>query len=201
MPDPTPPPYAAPTVHDETHRGIWYPSPSIASMGHVPHLLGYIEHHPSSTDGSFAICIAGGQGVFVKQVSILDLTTVVLRDQFYVGSTLWQALYESIPPDVRPPLNKADAGTEISLLMGGPMKAIGTTNFPFLLTDDSGKKVRIVLHAYVVPDLLMGMFMSQVPPTFDLSAAYGGGKVTFTAEFEQGTYIFPGLSMRYGLTK
>ena len=68
---PPPPPYEAPvrTVHDETFRGISYLQLSIASLAQVPHLIGHLEHHSPNTDGSFSICIAGGDGVFISQVS------------------------------------------------------------------------------------------------------------------------------------
>ena len=65
--DSNPPPYVR-IVYDETHRGKWYMQLSIASMAHLAHLLGYLEHHTPSTDGSFGVCIAGGTGVFVSKV-------------------------------------------------------------------------------------------------------------------------------------
>ena len=78
---PPPPPYEAPineapicTVHDETFRGVWYPQLSIASMAQVPHLIGHLDHHSPNTDGSFSICIANGDGIFISQVSSLPST-------------------------------------------------------------------------------------------------------------------------------
>ena len=65
--DSNPPPYVR-IVYDETHRGKWYMQLSIASRAHVAHLLGYLEHHTPSTDGSFGVCIASGTGVFVSKV-------------------------------------------------------------------------------------------------------------------------------------
>ena len=38
------------------------------SMGNRPNLIGYLEHHNPTTDGSVAICMAGGNGVFVQKV-------------------------------------------------------------------------------------------------------------------------------------
>lgn len=63
-----PPAYTIPVLYDETHRGRWTLEPSIASMGAVETLTGYLEHHAPSTDGSFGICVAGGTGNFVSQV-------------------------------------------------------------------------------------------------------------------------------------
>ena len=59
-----------PTIYDETFRAQHYDSPSIMSMGNVAHMIGYLEHHASATDGSFSICVAGGEGVFVSKVSL-----------------------------------------------------------------------------------------------------------------------------------
>lgn len=33
-------------------------------------LIAYLEHHAPTTDGSFSVCIAGGNGVFVSKVCI-----------------------------------------------------------------------------------------------------------------------------------
>jgi len=59
-----------PVLYDETFHGRHDPSPSIQSMGQVVHLFGRLEHHDKATDGSFAICIAGGSGTFIRQVCI-----------------------------------------------------------------------------------------------------------------------------------
>ena len=63
----SPPAYIT-TVHDDTHRGKWPNDLSIMSMGNRPNLIGYLEHHNPTTDGSVAICMAGGNGVFVQKV-------------------------------------------------------------------------------------------------------------------------------------
>lgn len=65
-----PPSYntAIPTLYDETHRGVWFPTAEIASMGNRGNLLGHLEHHAATTDGSFSICLANGRGAFVSQV-------------------------------------------------------------------------------------------------------------------------------------
>lgn len=60
-------------LYDETHRGRWDQTLSIASMGQVAHLYAHLEHHNPTTDGSFAICIAGGTGTFISNVSLLNL--------------------------------------------------------------------------------------------------------------------------------
>ncbi|KAH9971778.1 hypothetical protein BJV74DRAFT_905487 [Russula compacta] len=51
---------AVPVLYDETHHGKCYVAPEVASMGKSANLMGYLEHHAPTTDGSFAICIAGG---------------------------------------------------------------------------------------------------------------------------------------------
>lgn len=58
-----------PTLYDDTHRGVWALEYSIMSMGHRANLIGYLEHHDPTSDGSFAICIAGGTGACVSKVS------------------------------------------------------------------------------------------------------------------------------------
>lgn len=55
-------------VYDDTDRGKSIDTPSIYSMAARPSLRGYLEHHSSSTDGSFLICISNGDGAFVSKV-------------------------------------------------------------------------------------------------------------------------------------
>jgi hypothetical protein len=64
---PSPPPYVR-VIYDETHRGKWYGQASIVSLANHPNFLGQLEHHSPDTDGSFSICVAQGQGIFVAQV-------------------------------------------------------------------------------------------------------------------------------------
>lgn len=139
MADNQPPPYqeSIPTLYDETHRGIWHPKPAIMSQGAVVSLIAHLEHYPSTTDGSFAICIASGQGNFISK-----------------------QLYESIPQDHRPSM-KATIQS-VDMMLGGDQKALGTTFVPLLLKNaDTGKRFRVVLQAYVMENLSMGMFISQ----------------------------------------
>jgi hypothetical protein len=65
------PPAYVRTVYDETFRAKSYFQPSIMSMGNRPNLLGQLEYHSPQTDGSFAICVSGGNGVFVSKVRTL----------------------------------------------------------------------------------------------------------------------------------
>ena len=67
--DTPPPPYFR-TVYDETLRSITYTEPSIMSMANNPNLLGQLEYHSPTSDGSFSICVAGGDGIFISQVLI-----------------------------------------------------------------------------------------------------------------------------------
>ncbi|PPR01013.1 hypothetical protein CVT26_015614 [Gymnopilus dilepis] len=130
-----PPPYVR-TVYDETLRSKFYPLPSIDSIANACNLLGHLEHHSPSTDGSFSICVANGRGVFISK-----------------------ALYESVPAEHRPPLN-TDYTPGVQTLACGVMPSIGTTLFPFLLTNrDTGEEMRIVLHVIVVPNLFINMFI------------------------------------------
>lgn len=85
-----------------------------------------------------------------------------------------KALYKSIPSESRPELNTTDAGTTVTLsVIGGTMTAIGSTFLPFTLKTLEDEKVRLVLHTYVVPNLLMGMFLGTSKPGFGISSQWG----------------------------
>jgi hypothetical protein len=61
----------------------------------------------------------------------------------------------------------------VETLGGGDMRSIGTTFLPLILTNyTTGEKFRIVLHAIVLPDLFMGMFIG-----------FGGDGVVSTMEY------------------
>jgi len=149
-----------PTLYDETYRSISYPEPCIGSIANNPNLVGRLEHHSPTTDGSFSICIASGRGVFISQVSAIYIHTHEHRKLIM----RIQSLYESIPTEHRPPLNSADAGRTVNTIATSPMKTIGSTFMPIILTNkDTLEKFRIVLYALVVPNLFMGMFISDWP--------------------------------------
>jgi hypothetical protein len=57
-----------PVLYDETHHGKWYMQPRVDGVGSLPNLMGYLEHHAPNTDGSFGICIAGGNVNLVSKV-------------------------------------------------------------------------------------------------------------------------------------
>jgi hypothetical protein len=77
------------TVYDDTHRGTRYTDAAIMSMADYPHLVGYLEYHSPDTDGSFAICLAGGVGVFVTKVRLLKKPLLLyLFSSSNVGSRL-----------------------------------------------------------------------------------------------------------------
>ncbi|KAF9459731.1 hypothetical protein BDZ94DRAFT_1324562 [Collybia nuda] len=164
--EPSPPPYI-PVLYDETHRGRWTMAPEIASMGHLANLTGYLEHHAPTTDGSFGICVAGGEGHFVSQT-----------------------LYESIPEALRPALNTAEAGATVEFsLSGGKETAVGSVIMPIIFTNAiTGSQFIVKLYALVLPNLLMGMFLSRntLFNSFLKSEEWGGGKVTFICNFGNG---------------
>lgn len=151
-----------PTVYDETHRGIWHLEPHIASMGHRVCLIAHLEQHKQTTDGSFGVCIAGGSGNFISQ-----------------------ELFESIPPKRRPELRKETCS--IGMMMGPGQDAVGETFVPIILTDsDDGKRYRVVLHAYVLPKMLMGMFLSN--PRWIITQSFGKD-AKYECEFGDGKII------------
>ncbi|KAF9040366.1 hypothetical protein BDZ89DRAFT_1060458 [Hymenopellis radicata] len=136
----TPPTYNEnlPVLYDETFRGIWGSDFGVASMGNRANLIGYLEHYAPTTDGSFAICIAGGKGVVISK-----------------------ALYESIPEEHRPPLDTSHT-QPVAFTFGGSQTAIGSTIIPVILKNaDTGKLFKIKIYALVLENLLMGMFIGQ----------------------------------------
>jgi len=64
------PPAYVPIIYDETHRAKHYMEPSIMSLANRATLIAYLQHHAPTTDGSFSVAIAGGDGVFVSKVRI-----------------------------------------------------------------------------------------------------------------------------------
>jgi len=66
--DSAPPPAYEPTIYDETLRSKFYMNPTINSTANRPTLLGRLKHYAPTTDGSFSICVASGEGVFISQV-------------------------------------------------------------------------------------------------------------------------------------
>ena len=67
-----------PTLFDETFRNKSIQIVDVATMGNRPNLIGFVEHHSSTTDGSFAICLAGGSEVVIKKVRSIYLQDVLI---------------------------------------------------------------------------------------------------------------------------
>ena len=126
-----------PTLYDETCRGIWHSTLQILSIGDSAALIADLEHHDSSKDGSFAVCIAAGKGNFISQ-----------------------ELYNSIPEEHRPQMEAQDR--KVTFLFGHSGHTLGRTFIPILLTNaKNGERFRIVLHAYILEKMSMGMFISH----------------------------------------
>lgn len=154
---------STPTLYDETHRGIWHLNPHIASMGNRVCLIAHLEHHEDSTDGSFGVCIAGGSGNFISK-----------------------KLYESIPPKHRPALRESTQ--EVSAMVGPAQTTIGETFVPIVLKDNKdGKRFRVVLHAYILPQMLMGMFLGN--PKWIESQSFGADGVVYYCDFGDGKMV------------
>jgi hypothetical protein len=152
------------------------------SLGSIPNLLGQLEHHSPQTDGSFGICTANGSGVFVSKVRVFLTSSIY---EFVLLQPI-KDLLDSIPAEHRPTLDATLSGQSIEMIAGGPITSIGTTLLPFVLSDaDTGEQLRIVLHAIVVPRLLMGMFISNSVDFLRLQAWSPKG-VMFTFDFGQG---------------
>ena len=131
-----------PTLYEETHRGIchrgkWRSRLQILSLGNSPALIAYLEHHEPTTDGSFAVCIAAGNGNFISQ-----------------------ELYNSIPEEHRPQMKAKDR--KVTFLLGQSANTLGQVFVPILLTNaKNGERFRIVLHAYVLERMSVGMFINH----------------------------------------
>ncbi|CAD6589576.1 MAG: hypothetical protein ASARMPREDX12_003887 [Alectoria sarmentosa] len=126
-----------PTLYDETHRGIWHMKPHVNSFGNAPSLIAHLEHYDPTTDGSFAVCIAAGSGNFISK-----------------------ELYQSIPQEHRPGLDTRSH--QVGLWFSEDQTALGATFIPIILKNAKTEKpFRIVLHAYVLPTMLGGTFISH----------------------------------------
>lgn len=101
------PPLVAPTIYDETFRGVRYHSPSIWAARYVLHMTGCLDEYPLSPNGSFGICVARGECVFIGKVFYTSQTKplAVMRCS---RTVLYQALLESIPEEHRPRLDKSE---------------------------------------------------------------------------------------------
>jgi len=152
-----------PVLYDETHHGKWYTQPRVESVGNLPNLMGYLEHHAPNTDGSFGICIAGGN---VNLVS--------------------KKLYESIPEQHRPPLDTRHS-QDVNFAFGGIQKAIGSIIMPVVLTEaTTGRNFCIKIYALTVEELSVGMFIGQGGNEFLGSTMWSTGKVTYNMQFGNG---------------
>ena len=153
---------SVPTLYDETHRGIWHLEPHIASIGHRVCLIAHLEHHKPTTDGSFGVCIAGGSGNFISQ-----------------------ELFESIPSKHRLQLRKETCS--VGMMMGPDQTAVGEVFIPIILKNSNdGQRFRVVLHAYVLPKMLMGMFLSN--PRWIKTQEFGGN-AGYDCDFGDGKII------------
>lgn len=176
-----------PTIYDETHRGRWAVEPEIASVGNSANLLGYLPYHDFSTDGSFAICLAGGSSDFVSQVRLLRSRPV----RHVALIPILQALYESIPEAHRPALNTRFAGTEVPFrIFGESEEAIGSTIMPIVFTNArTGKKFCIKLYALVLPKLMMGMFIGEGSATYFRMLKREAGMMKWVFDFGNGEEV------------
>ncbi|KAF8889203.1 hypothetical protein CPB84DRAFT_1749385 [Gymnopilus junonius] len=132
-------------------------------MVNAPNLVGHLEYHSPTTDGSFSICAANGKGVFISK-----------------------ALYDSIPAEHRPSLNTSYK-PNVDTLNAGIMTSIGTTFFPFILINkDTGERVRVILHALVLLNLFMSMFIGVTGGQIISTSAWGRNGPVFGFNFGQG---------------
>lgn len=129
-------------------------------MAISPAFIAHLEHYGPKTDGSFAVCIADGTGNFISK-----------------------DLYDSIPEKHRP---KLDEGTYHVDIWGRDQTASGIAFIPLILKNvDTEERFRIVLRAYVLPKLVMGMFISH--PWWHTKWGPGGRELGF--DFDDGKLV------------
>lgn len=93
-------------------------------------------------------------------------------------------------------LDASEAGREIALLTGGSIVALGSVFFPFLLTNkDTGERMRYIIKALVVPNLLMGMFIGATGGASIIQAQgwEGGDGPVFTVKCRDSTCKVQGV--------
>lgn len=73
-------------------------------------------------------------------------------------------------------------------MLGEDQTALGTAFVPIILKNaDTGKPFRIVLHVYVLPNMLMGMFISD--PTWIEWVRFGPGGREYGCDFGAGKIV------------
>jgi len=58
-------------------------------------------------------------------------------------------------------LDTADKDRSVHLIMGGPIKTLGSVMMPFLFQTRENETIKVVLHAMVVPKLTIPVFISH----------------------------------------
>ncbi|KAF8872020.1 hypothetical protein CPB84DRAFT_1691756, partial [Gymnopilus junonius] len=104
-----------------------------------------------------------------------------------------KALFDSISAEHCPTLS-TDYKPNVSTLMSGSMTLIGTMLIPFILTDNStGKQIRVVLHAIVLPNLFINMVIGISGGEIIRSMAHSADRPLLGFNFGQGedgvTYV------------
>jgi hypothetical protein len=174
-----------PILYDETYRKKQFWNSQVNSMGNSPNCLGYLEHHASTTDGSFAICVAAGSATLVRKVC--EERRHLLMDIFSPDRSRSKKFYETIPEQHRPSLDTEVAGEEVKFApFDTTSKALGSIIMPVILTDTiTGNRFCIKLYALVLEDLYMDMFIGQSHSIFS-SIRSGQGTVTYNLELGNG---------------
>lgn len=97
-------------------------------------------------------------------------------------------------------LDTSESDRKVDLpLFGGSMTVAGSAYFPFILTTSTNQKVRLVLRVYVLPNLSMGMFISQGGNIgLSISSVWegGGNGPQFVFDFKTEKHSFKGLPAR-----
>ncbi|KAF8889202.1 hypothetical protein CPB84DRAFT_1749384 [Gymnopilus junonius] len=168
-----PAPYAQ-AIYGATLRSVRYGAPVIARMANTPNLVGHLDHHSPTRDGSFWICAANGEGVSASKVESKHAVAIE-RGLAYISC---QAPIGFIPAEHLPQLDtsyKPDVK-----VVGGMVFSIGATFIPFfLMKRDTGEKIRVVLHVIVLSDLFMTMFIGVL-----------GGQIIRTMVWDRNRPVF-----------
>ena len=89
---------------------------------------------------------------------------------------------------------------EVIFLLGQPTKALGQVFVPILLTNaKNGERFRVVLQAYVLEEMLMGMFISQ--PSWIEETSFKKDGDEYLCDFGEGNAAIGDVIMLKGIRR
>jgi hypothetical protein len=182
-------------VYDETGSGKSVDCPEIRSSAQNAALVGLLEHHQETTEGSYSIVLADGDGTFISPVTPPSAIAQCSGSDL----TLQQDFYNSIPETHRPPINLLDAGKPVKrLFYKDPILTMGSIMMPIILkTANTNEYIKLVLNTFVVPELVHPVFVSwkalvALKPEWGFWFTDNGRKMVVHLENEHGVFNIMG---------